>query len=129
MGNHKVLIVEDNEINALVLTKLIAKIAVPIHALNDKQAFQAVEEHQFSLVLMDINLGGQSLDGEAIMKILKQDERFKSLPIFAVTSYAMAGDEQRFLQAGFDGYYSKPINRDKLLAGASKAIQHQATEA
>lgn len=129
MHKSKILIVEDNEINALVLKRLIDPIADPFHAINDKQAFQAVEDHAFSLILMDINLGGQSLDGEGIMKELKADPRFANLPIFAVTSYAMPGDEQRFLNAGFDAYFSKPINREKLLTGVKKVLQHQATEA
>lgn len=128
MHKSKILIVEDNEINALVLKRLIDPIAEPLHAINDKQAFKAVEDHVFSLILMDINLGGQSLDGEGIMKELKADPRFANLPIFAVTSYAMPGDEQRFLNAGFDAYFSKPINREKLLTGVKKVLQHQTTE-
>lgn len=128
MQKSKILIVEDNEINALVLKRLIDSIADPIHAINDTQAFQAVEEHNFSLILMDINLGGQSLDGEEIMKKLKEDPRFSNTPIFAVTSYAMPGDEQRFLNAGFDAYFSKPINRDKLLTGVKKVLQQVTTE-
>lgn len=129
MGKANILIVEDNEINALVIQRLIEPVANPVHAINDKQAFQAMEEHHFALVLMDINLGGHSLDGEQIMKQLKADPRFADLPIFAVTSYAMPGDEQRFLQAGFDAYFSKPINREKLITGVKKVLQHQATEA
>lgn len=128
MHKSKILIVEDNEINALVLKRLIDPIADPVHAINDKQAFQAVEDHMFALILMDINLGGQSLDGEGIMKELKADPRFANLPIFAVTSYAMPGDEQRFLNAGFDAYFSKPINREKLMTGVKKVLQHQKTE-
>ena len=128
MQKCKILIVEDNEINALVLKRLIDSIADPIHAINDTQAFEAVDNHSFSLILMDINLGGQSKDGEEIMKILKEDPRFSNLPIFAVTSYAMPGDEQRFLNAGFDAYFSKPINRDKLLTGVKKVLQQVTTE-
>lgn len=125
MDKCKILIVEDNEINALVLKRLIAPIAEPFHAINDNQAFQAVKDHTFSLILMDINLGGQSMDGEGIMKNLKADPRYSTLPIFAVTSYAMPGDEQRFLNAGFDAYFSKPINREKLLTGVKKVLQQQ----
>lgn len=129
MQKSKILIVEDNEINALVLKRLIDTVAHPIHAINDVEAFKAVEDHQFALILMDINLGGQSLDGEEIMRKLKADTRFRDLPIFAVTSYAMPGDEQRFLNAGFDAYFSKPINRDKLLTGVRKTLQQVTTEA
>ncbi len=63
------------------------------------------------------------------MKRLKKDPGFASVPIFAVTSYALPGDEQRFLNAGFDAYYSKPINRESLMTGVKRALQHQKTEA
>ncbi|MEL7340698.1 MAG: response regulator [Bacteroidota bacterium] len=109
-----VLIVEDNKINALVLKKTIESICEPDHVICDEAVFRAVSERDYKIILMDINLGGNSLDGEAIMKILKEDDRYRHIPIFAVTSYAMPGDEERFLSAGFDRYYSKPIARQKI---------------
>lgn len=122
MSHPKVLIVEDNKINALVLTKAIDKYCHPIHVINDKQAFEAVEAHDFKLIFMDINLGGQSLDGEAIMKQIKAQSAFQHLPIFAVTSYAMDGDQDRFLAAGFDAYYSKPINKEAIVQGLLEVL-------
>ena len=117
-----VLIVEDNKINALVLKKTIQEICEPDHVICDEAVFQAVSEREYKIILMDIILGGNSLDGEAIMKILKQDERYRHIPIFAVTSYAMPGDEERFLNAGFDRYYSKPIARKQIKNDLTSAL-------
>lgn len=120
-----VLIVEDNKINALVLKKTIQEICEPDHVICDEAVFRAVSEREYKIILMDINLGGNSLDGEAIMKILKQDERYQHIQIFAVTSYAMPGDEERFLEAGFDRYYSKPIARKKIKGDLTNALEKQ----
>lgn len=110
-----VLIVEDNKINALVLRKMVEAYCEPDHVLNDEAVFRAMKEKEYKVILMDINLGGNSLDGESIMKILKQDVRYRDIPVFAVTSYAMAGDRDRFLEAGFDQYFPKPIKRADII--------------
>lgn len=115
MNKPKVLIVEDNKINALVLTKTIQKFCITKHVVNDKEAFKAVEEQDWDLIFMDINLGSNSLDGEEIMKTLKNRPESKDIKIMAVTSYAMPGDRQRFLDAGFDAYFSKPINKNLIV--------------
>ncbi|MEM7368207.1 MAG: response regulator [Bacteroidota bacterium] len=122
MTNPKVLIVEDNKINALVLKKAIEKFCQPFHVINDKQAFDAVQNHDFSLIFMDINLGSHSLDGEAIMKQIKAMPLNTHLPIFAVTSYAMEGDKERFLEAGFDAYFSKPIHKESIISSLLEVL-------
>ena len=115
-GKINVLIVEDNKINAIVLQKSIEKICQSVQwARNDTEAFKAVEGGDFKLILMDINLGGDSLDGEAIMKQIRSDERFRNLQIYAVTSYALPDDRARFLEAGFDAYFSKPIDKKAII--------------
>lgn len=110
-----VLIVEDNHINALVLKKSIAAFCQTVHVVNDEGVFAALTAHNYDIILMDINLGGNSMDGEAIMKMLKKDARYAQIPIFAVTSYAMPGDRDRFLSAGFDKYIPKPIDRHAVI--------------
>lgn len=122
MEKPKILIVEDNKINALVLKKAIIHISTPTHVINDKTAFEALEQQTFDLILMDINLGGNSLDGEAIMKILKKDPKYQDTPIFAVTSYALPEDRVRFLEAGFDGFYPKPIDKIAIVEGIQSAL-------
>jgi CheY-like chemotaxis protein len=60
---------------------------------------------------MDLQLPG--LDGFAATKIIKQDDATKKIPIVALTAYAMSGDEERALEAGCDGYITKPIDPDE----------------
>ncbi|MEO0470971.1 MAG: response regulator [Bacteroidota bacterium] len=114
-GKLNVLIVEDNKINAIVLRKGIEKLCHVKWARNDTEAFAATAKEDFQLILMDINLGGDSLDGEAIMRKIKSDDRFADMHIYAVTSYAMPGDRERFIAAGFDEYFAKPIDKKALL--------------
>lgn len=127
MKQAQILIVEDNKINAVVLLKTLEKYYSCVHAVSDQETFRALKTHTFQLILMDINLGGNSLDGESIMKQLKQDETFQHIPIFAITSYAMKGDRERFLAAGFDNYFSKPIDRKALLAGIEGILPRPTT--
>lgn len=115
MNKPEVLIVEDNKINALVLTKTIQKLCNSKHVVNDKEAFSAVKENNYDLIFMDINLGSNSMDGEEIMKAIKSNPESQGIKIVAVTSYAMPGDKQRFLDAGFDAYFSKPINKKLII--------------
>ncbi|GAB4411503.1 MAG: hypothetical protein OHK0039_16670 [Bacteroidia bacterium] len=123
MDKPKVLIVEDNQINALVLRRSIESVCHPIIASNDEETFQAVEEESaISLILMDINLGGKSMTGEEIMRVLRRDDRFRHIKIFAVTSYAMPGDRERFLEAGFDSYFAKPIDREEIVHGIRQVV-------
>ena len=117
-----VLIVEDNAINALVLRKTIEPYCNADHVISDEQAFEIVSTRDYKAILMDINLGGNSLDGEAIMKVLKEDPQYSHIPIYAVTSYAMPGDKERFLEAGFDGYFPKPIVKNDIVRGVQEAL-------
>ncbi|MEL6670670.1 MAG: response regulator [Bacteroidota bacterium] len=123
MEKPHVLIVEDNKINALVLKKAIQSVCQPTHVTDDNQAFAEIEKKPYELILMDINLGGKSLDGEAIMKTLREDPKYRDLKIFAVTSYAMPGDKERFLNAGFDQYFTKPINKGAILDGVKSVVE------
>jgi two-component system, cell cycle response regulator DivK len=122
MSKAKALIVEDNAINALVLKKIISALFEPHHVINDRQAFTALAQESFSIIFMDINLGSQSQDGETIMRSLRQDDRFRHLPIFAVTSYALPGDRERFLEAGFDGYLPKPVRKEEVLSEIQRGL-------
>lgn len=124
MGKPSVLIVEDNPINALVLTKIIEDFCHVVHVVNDVQTLKAIESFSFSLILMDINLGGNSIDGEALMKIIKEDANYRDIPVFAVTSYALPEDRKRFLEAGFDNYFSKPIDKKLIIPAIREALSN-----
>ena len=65
------------------------------------------------LVLMDVRL--PDMDGVEARSRLRMDERTASIPVLAVTAQAMRGDRERFIEAGFDGYLSKPLDVDELV--------------
>lgn len=109
----RILYVEDDMINALVMGKLLKSTYEVVHVVDGESCLDKITKESFDIVLMDINLGRGQLDGVEVMKLLK--ERNATMPVLAVTSYAMPEDESRFLQHGFDGYVVKPIDRTDLL--------------
>lgn len=111
----RVLYVEDDPINALVIKKLLAQHYTTEHVEDGETCLSILEQGAFDLILMDINLGRGKMDGIETMKKIKAQDSYKSLPIVAITSYAMPEDKDRFLGEGFNGYLSKPVERPVLL--------------
>ena len=106
----RVLVVEDNDMNMQLVEYLleeggyqIVKAASGEDALSIARGGEPVD-----LILMDIHLPG--IDGLSVVREMKTDERTKAIPILALTAHAMRGDRDRFLEAGCDGYISKPID-------------------
>lgn len=115
-----ILYVEDNKINAMVMNKMLSKnVSNVIIAENGPTALKIVKESSPDLILVDINLGLNQMDGCELLKRLKKLEILKNIPIYAVTAYAMPGDAQKFIKIGFDKYFSKPVNFEKLLSAIS----------
>lgn len=118
-----ILIVEDNEINAKLLEIMLKELAFEVSisiAEDAKNALDQTEKEQFDLVLMDINLGDGLMDGTEVMKILKSKENYNQVPIYAVTCYSLPGDKERFLDQGFDKYFSKPVAQNPLLTSINE---------
>ncbi|MDH7446822.1 response regulator [Aquimarina sp. 2201CG14-23] len=116
-----ILYVEDNKINAMVMDKMLSKnVSNVIIAENGPTALEIVKKSSLDLILVDINLGLNQMDGCELLKRFKKLDPLKHIPIYAVTAYAMPGDAQKFIKIGFDKYFSKPVNFDKLLTAISK---------
>jgi CheY-like chemotaxis protein len=114
MANRHVLVVEDNERNMkLVRDVLRATGYTTLEATTGEDAVELAQAHEPALVLMDVQLPG--IDGLEALRRLRQDELTASIPVLAVTAQAMSGDRERFLEAGFDGYLSKPIDIAELI--------------
>lgn len=110
----KVIYVEDDEINALVMQKLLEK-DFDIHLAYDGiECLEKILQQRFDIILMDVNLGNGYLGGVELMQHIKALPEYHNIPIIAVTSFAMHRDKEEFLKAGFTGYLSKPIERDKV---------------
>jgi CheY-like chemotaxis protein len=109
MAGACVLIVEDNAKNMkLVGDVLEAKNYRTIKATTGEQAIELANEQLPDLILMDVQLPG--IDGIEALGRLRNNNRTTSIPVIALTAQAMHGDRERFLDAGFDDYISKPIN-------------------
>ncbi len=109
MAGECILIVDDNEMNVKLLRWLLEKHGYIVHTACDAQtARTAVRAVHPQLVLMDIQL--PDVDGPQPTREFKADPELREIPIVAVTSYAMKGDRQRTLDAGCDGYITKPID-------------------
>jgi len=109
--NKRILIIEDNEQNMYLLTFLLEKSGFEIiQARNGRDGIDNAARLQPELILLDIQL--PIMDGYAVAKELKANESTRSIPIVAVTSYAMSGDRANILAAGCEGYIEKPINPD-----------------
>lgn len=109
----KILVIEDNEKNrrliAAVLTYHKYKV---IEACDGAEGVQLAKEHVPALILMDIQM--PVMDGFSALKILRETPETKDIKIIALTSFAMTGDREKILAAGFDDYISKPINTRQL---------------
>ena len=107
--NTTVLIIEDNEQNMYLTTFLLEKHGFTIEqARSGAAGIKAAGDIFPDLILLDIQLPG--MDGYQVAGILKQDPQLSHIPIVAVTSYAMAGDREKILAAGCNGYIEKPID-------------------
>lgn len=108
--NKVVLITEDEEVNFFYLKTIFKKTeAKIIRAKNGKEAVDIIRDHagDIDLVLMDLNM--PVMDGYEAMRIIKS--RHPDIPIIAQTAYTLTEDRNKCMQAGFNDYISKPINR------------------
>jgi CheY-like chemotaxis protein len=104
-----ILIVDDNPTNVKLLQLVLRGEGWDLRvAHNAYEALEALSQLLPLLILMDLQLPG--VDGLTLTRQLKDDARYASVPIIAVTSYAMKGDEERAREAGCDGYVTKPID-------------------
>lgn len=104
-----VLVVEDNDMNMQLVEYLLEEGGFGIlKATSGEEALRVTSESTPDLILMDIHLPG--MDGLSVVRQMKEDNRTRNVPILALTAHAMRGDRDRFLQAGCDGYISKPID-------------------
>ena len=105
----KILVAEDDLASRELIREILETCGYQVlEARDGREALPRVEETAPDLVLLDIQM--PAMDGSAVLRQLRQDSRFASLPVVAVTAYAMRGDREKALAAGFDAYLTKPLN-------------------
>ena len=110
----KILLVEDNEMNRDMLSRRLERKAFEVIIAVDGQAgVNMATSESPDLILMDLSL--PVIDGWEATRRIKADPATQSIPVIALTAHAMAGDEQKALAAGCDGYDTKPVNLKRLL--------------
>lgn len=121
-GGVRILVVEDNHVNQKVVTAVLRKRGFSIELANDGQeALQKLETSgAFDLVLMDVQM--PVLDGLEATRLIRKEPRWNSLPIVAMTAHAMNGDKERCMEAGMNGYISKPVHPSLLLSTVDEFI-------
>jgi two-component system sensor histidine kinase/response regulator len=109
----QILIVEDNDINAAVLTHFLIPYGHPVHrVVNGKQAVDYVLEHTVGLIMMDINM--PIMDGHEATKQIRADTSIEQPPIIAVTADVTMASERKCNEVGMNGFLSKPLNAKRL---------------
>ncbi len=109
-----VLIVEDNELNMKLFHDLLeAHGYATVQTRSGIDVLALARQHRPDLILMDIQL--PEVSGLEVTKWIKEDDSLKSIPVIAVTAFAMKGDEERIRQGGCEAYISKPISVVKFL--------------
>jgi two-component system cell cycle response regulator len=111
----RILVVEDNPVNLELMSHMLSAWGHEVLTAGDGEAGLAAARAQSpDLVVCDIQMPG--LDGYAVARALKADPATARLPLVAVTAYAMVGDQERAIQAGFDAHFPKPIEPDTFMA-------------
>lgn len=109
----RVLIAEDNAVNRELLRELLEMRGyVVVEACDGQEALQKIAETEPDILLVDLSM--PILDGFGTVQKIREDPCLSSLPVLAVTAYAMRGDREKILNSGFNGYLSKPIDPSAL---------------
>jgi two-component system, cell cycle response regulator DivK len=123
MTRKKILYVENDPSSLLFIKRLLENKYDFDSAQNDKDALLKLKENDYDLVLMDIMLGGK-LDGVEIMKWSKDFKPDSKTLFLAITTQSYSSGNENFLSKGFDGYFSKPLDIDKLISSIDLLLEN-----
>ncbi|HEY3303483.1 MAG TPA: response regulator [Candidatus Binatia bacterium] len=126
MPREPILIVDDNPVNLKLVRVLLAGAGYDARTASDaEEALEVLREFRPKLILMDIQLPG--MDGLELTRRLKANPETRGIVVLALTAYAMKGDDKRTLEAGCDGYISKPVDTRTLPATIEQYLSRDAT--
>lgn len=118
----KILVVEDNELNMKLFHDLLEAYGYEIVQTYDgREALQLARDHSPDLIILDIQL--PEISGLEVTRQLKEDEELKSIPVIAVTAFAMKGDEEKIRKGGCEAYIAKPISVTNFISTIQKVLE------
>lgn len=112
--NARILLIDDDELGRFLTARQMPQNLTLDTAQNGRQGLTFLQERNYDLLLLDINLK-DNYSGIDLLMDIRKIPKLKKLPVIALTAYAMTGDRERFLSIGFDGYISKPVSHQQLL--------------
>ena len=119
--SHKVMIVEDNELNMKLFHDLLESRGYDIIETRDgMEALKMARTERPDLILMDIQL--PEVSGLEVTKWIKEDDDLRAIPIIAVTAFAMKGDEEKIREGGCEAYIAKPISVTNFLETVARFL-------
>jgi two-component system cell cycle response regulator DivK len=117
----KILIVEDNELNMKLFHDLLEVHGyITLQTRDGREALRLAREHRPDLILMDIQL--PEVSGLEVTRWIKEDADLRSIPVIAVTAFAMKGDEEKIRSGGCEAYIAKPISVSTFLETIEKVL-------
>lgn len=124
-----ILLAEDNRVNQLLAVRFLEKTgATVVVANNGLEALQCHGRQSFDIILMDVQM--PEVDGLAATQMIREREKKTGahIPIIAMTAHALSGDRNRCLEAGMDGYISKPVKWNELIQSILEQLQAAPTK-
>lgn len=118
----RILALEDNAESRLLLKHLLRKTFEPVIVAGADETIAAASSQRFDVMLLDINLG-EKRTGVDVLRAIRGLPGYEAVPALACTAYALPGDRERFLEAGFARYVSKPFVKDELLSALHGALR------
>jgi CheY-like chemotaxis protein len=110
----RILVIEDNASSLELMVYLLKSFGhVPFPARDGEEGIEVARSERPDLILCDVQLA--AMDGHEVCRRLKRDPVLRSIPLVALTAYAMVGDREKMLAEGFDGYLSKPVNPEQIM--------------
>ncbi|MFH1737785.1 MAG: response regulator [bacterium] len=116
----KISVVEDNPDNRLLVQAMLEDRYEIIEYETGREALEGLNKEKTDLVLLDISL--PEMDGTEVLRKIRADENLRDLPVIALTAHAMDGDREKYLQAGFNDYVTKPIVDEQVLVDAIERL-------
>ena len=120
----RILYIEDDKINQLIMGKYLQSLYDVTMASSSHKAIESMGDVDFDLVLLDINLGPDELNGIELLARFKKEPKFSDLPFMAISAYTDEDDIKQLLNAGFDHFHPKPFERKKLMTQIKDILDH-----